>query len=412
MEPITERCAGVDVGQATVVACILLGEGHKKPRKEVRTFRTLTKELLEMRDWFLSEGVTHVGMESTGIYWKPVYAILEADFEIIVGNARHMKNVPGRKTDVKDAEWIADLVRHGLVAKSFVPPPPIRILRDLLRYRRKLVESRTSERNRLLKLLETANIKLSSVASDVFGVSGMLMLRALLEGTSTPQEIARLAKGRLREKAPDLELALDGRMDFDHRFLLGLQLQRLGQVDSDLARIDARIGERLKPYQEQLTRLRQIPGVEHILAATLIAELGVDMSVFHSAKHLAAWAGVCPGNNESAGTKKNSPARKGNIHLKTALYDAAKAASNKKGSYLKDKFHRLKARRGYNRAAIAVGHKILTAAYHMLSKGVDYKELGEAYLDQLDKTQVAGNLVRRLQRLGYEVTISEASRVA
>lgn len=412
MEPITERCAGVDVGQATVVACVLLGEGHKKPRKEVRAFRTLTKELLEMRDWFLSEGVTHVGMESTGIYWKPVYAILETDLELIVGNAQHMKNVPGRKTDVKDAEWIADLVRHGLVAKSFVPPPPIRVLRDLLRYRRKLVESRTSERNRLLKVLETANIKLSSVASDVFGVSGMLMLRALLEGTSTPQEMAGLAKGRLREKTPDLELALEGRMDFDHRFLLGLQLQRLENVNSDLAKIDDRIGERLKPYQVQHTRLRQIPGVDHVLAATLIAELGVDMSVFPSAKHLAAWAGVCPGNNESAGRRKNSPARKGNIHLKTALYDAAKGASNKKGSYLKDKFYRLKARRGYNRAAIAVGHKILTAAYHMLSKGVDYKDLGEAYLDHLDKTQVAGNLVRRLQRLGYEVTLAEAGRVA
>src|SRR4030095_10400160 len=273
MEPITERCAGVDVGQATVVACILLGEGHRKPGKEVRTFRTLTKELLEMRDWFLSEGVTHVGMESTGIDCKPLYAILEGDFEIIVGNAQHMKNVPGRKTDVKDAEWIAELVRHGLGGESFLPPPPIPILRDLLRYRRKLVESRTSERNRLLKLLETANIKLSSVASDVFGVSGMLMLRALLEGTSTPQEIAHLAKGRLREKAPDLELALDGRMDFDHRFLLGLNLQLHEHVDSDLAKIDARIEERLEPYREQHTRLRQIPGVEHILAATLIAEI-------------------------------------------------------------------------------------------------------------------------------------------
>lgn len=412
MEPIIERCAGVDVGQATVVACVLVGEGHKRSRKEVRTFRTLTKELLEMRDWFLSEGVTHVGMESTGVYWKPVYAILEADFDVIVGNAKHMKNVPGRKTDVKDAEWIAELVRHGLVSKSFVPPPPIRVLRDLMRYRRKLVESRTSERNRLLKLLETANIKLSSVASDVFGVSGMLMLRALLEGTSTPQEMARLAKGRLREKTTDLELALEGRMDFDHRFLLGLQLQRLEQVDLDLARLDERINERLKPYHEQHTRLKQIPGVEHVLAATFIAELGIDMKVFHSAKHLAAWAGVCPGNNESAGTKKSSPARKGNIHLKTALYDAAKAASNKRGSYLKDKFHRLKARRGYNRAAVAIGHKILIAAYHMLSKGVDYKELGETYLDQLDKTRVAGNLVRRLQKLGYEVNIAEVNKAA
>ncbi len=412
MEPIIERSAGVDVGQAIVVACILVGQAHQKPRKEVRTFRTVTKELLEMRDWFLSEGVTHVGMESTGIYWKPVYAILEDDFEVIVGNAQHIKNVPGRKTDVKDAEWLADLVRHGLIAKSFVPPPPIRVLRDLLRYRRKLVESRTAERNRLLKLLETANIKLSSVASNVFGASGMLMLRALLEGTSTPQEIARLAKGRLREKIPDLELALEGSMNFDHRFLLGLQLQRLQHVDSDIEKVDDRIHERLQPYEEQHARLTQIPGVDHVVAATMIAELGVDMSVFHSDRHLAAWAVVCPGNNESAGKTKNSQARKGNIHLKTALYDAGRAASVAKGTYLRDKFYRLKARRGYKRAAMAVGHKILIAAYHMLSKSMDYRELGDAYLDQLDKAKVAGNLVRRLQRLGYEVKITDVINAA
>jgi len=319
--------------------------------------------------------------------------------------------VPGRKTDVKDAEWLADLVRHGLIQKSFVPPPPIRVLRELLRYRRKLIESRTAERNRLLKLLETANIKLASVASDVFGVSGLLMLRALLEGTATPQEIAHLAKGRLREKIPDLELALEGRMDFDHRFLLGLQLKRLEHVDSDIAKVDDRIDERLKPYEEQHARLKQIPGVDHVLAATLIAELGVNMSVFHSDKHLAAWAGVCPGNNESAGKRKNSQARKGNVYLKTALYEAGRAASQARGTYLKDKFFRLKARRGYKRAAIAIGHKILIAAYHMLAKGVAYNELGEAYLDHLDKTKVAANLVRRLQRLGFAVQITEAKEV-
>src|SRR5258708_6373470 len=325
MEPIVERCAGIDVGQAIVVACILVGEAREKPRKELKTFRTLTRELLEMRDWFLKEGVTHVGVESTGVYWKPIYAVLEDDFEVIVGNAQHIKNVPGRKTDVKDAEWLADLVRPGLIAKGFVPPPPIRVLRELLRYRRKLVESRTAERNRLLKLLETANIKLASVASDVFGVSGMLMLRALLEGTSTPQEIACLAKGRLRERIPDLELALEGRMDFDHRFLLALQLQRLEHVESDLAKVDDRIDERLKPYEEQHARLKQIPGVDHVLAATLIAEVGVNMSVFHSDKHLAAWAGDCPGNNASAGKRKNSQARKGNVCLKTVLYEAVRA---------------------------------------------------------------------------------------
>jgi transposase len=246
----------------------------------------------------------------------------------------------------------------------------------------------------------------------MFSVSRACSCFEPLEGTSTPQEMARLAKGRLREKTPDLELALEGRMDFDHRFLLGVQLQRLEQVDADIAKLDERIEEKLKPYGEQCARLTQIPGVDYVLAATLIAEMGVDMSVFHSAKHLAAWAGVSPGNNESAGKKKNSQARKGNIYLTTALYDAGRSASQAKGTYLKDKFYRLKARRGYNRAAIAIGHKILTAAYHMLSKGVDYKDLGEAYLDHLDKTKVAGNLVRRLRRLGYDVTITEGNKVA
>lgn len=408
MEPIVERCAGVDVGQAIVVACALVGEAHKEPRKEIRTYRTMTKDLLEMRDWFLAEGVTQVGMESTGVYWKPIYAILEDDFKVIVGNAQHIKTVPGRKTDVKDAEWLANLVRYGLIAGSFVPPPPIRVLRDLLRYRRKLVESRSAERNRLLKLLEMANIKLSSVVTDVFGASGMLMLRALLEATSTPQEMAHLAKGRLRSKIPDLELALEGRMNTDHRFLLGLQLQRLELVDCDISKVDERIEERLVPYREEHARLTQIPGVDHVLAATLIAELGVDMSVFHSVRHLAAWAGVCPGNNESAGKRKNSQVRKGNVHLKTALYEAARGASITRGTYLKDKFHRLKARRGYQRAAIAIGHKILIAAYQMLSKDVDYKDLGETYLDHINKTTVARNLVRRLQRLGYDVEIRAA----
>jgi transposase len=412
MEAIVERCAGVDVGQATVVACVLVGSAHEKPRKELRTFRTVTRELLEMKEWFLSQGVTHVGMESTGVYWKPVYALLEDAFEVIVGNAQHIKNVPGRKTDVKDAEWQADLVRHGLIAKSFVPPKPLRVLRDLLRYRRKLVESRTSERNRLLKLLETANIKLSSVASDVFGASGMLMLKALREGHSTPAEMAELAKGRLREKIGDLQLALEGRMDEEHRFLLGVQIRRLEQVQVDIAQLDARIDEKLRPYQAQHVLLCEIPGVDRVLAAVLIAELGVDMSVFHSPRHVAAWAGVAPGNNESAGKRRHAKVRKGNIHLQTALVEAAGAAARKRGSYLKDKFFRLKARRGYKRAAMAIAHKILIAAYHMLSTGAHYKDLGDAYLDHLDKTRVAANLVNRLKRLGFLVTIENKEDAA
>lgn len=405
MEAIIERVAGVDVGQATVVATVLVGAAHERARKETRTFRTVTRELLEMREWCLAKGVTHVAMEGTGIYWRPVYELLEDAFEMILGNAQHIKNVPGRKTDVKDSEWLADLARHGLIAKSFVPPKPLRQLRELLRYRRKLMESRTAERNRLLKLLETANIKLASVVTDVFGVSGRLMLQALIEGDATPLQMAALARGVLRKKTRDLEHALEGRVEAHHRFLLGLQLRRLDQADADLAVLDARIDEALEPYQPQCQLLQQIPGVNRVVAAVVVAELGTDMRVFRSAQHAAAWAGVCPGNNESAGKHKGAGARKGNVHLRTALVEAAVAASHKKGSYLRDKFYRLRARRGTKRAAMAIGHKILIAAYHMLATGRPYRDLGATYLDGVEKRRTTRNLVRRLERLGYEVTL-------
>jgi transposase len=407
MEPIVERCCGLDVHQATVVACLLVGRAHQKPRREVRSFGTKTRELMQLRDWLRDNNCTHIGMEATGIYWKPVYAVLEDDFEVVVGNAHHIKNVPGRKTDVKDSEWIADLLRHGLIAKSFVPPKPIRELRELTRYRRKLVESRSAERNRLQKLLETANIKLASVASDVFGVSGMAMLKALVRNDSTPQEMAQLAKKRLRQKLADLELALEGKVEEHHRFVLEIQLRRLEQLDEHIAKLDERIDLKLAPYREHHTRLAGIPGVDRVLAGVIIAELGTDMSVFKSGAHLAAWAGVCPGNNESAGKRKRSEARKGNVHLMTALVEAAHGASRTKGSYLKDKFFRLKARRGYQRAAVAIAHKILRAAYMMLSTGTDYRDLGDAYLDAIDTTRVTTNLVRRLQRLGYDVNLAK-----
>jgi len=405
MDAIVKCCCGLDVHQATVVACLLVTDGRKKPREEIRTFRTVTRDLLALREWLESERCTHVAMESTGVYWKPVYVVLEGAFELIVGNARHIRNVPGRKTDVKDSEWIANLVRHGLISKSFVPPKPIRELRDLVRYRRKLIESGAAERNRLLKLLETANIKLSSVASDVFGVSGMQMLRALIEGTSTPAEIAQLAKGQLRKKLLELELALEGSVEEHHRFMLGIQLGRLETVEADLAKLDQRIDEKLEPYRDVHTLLMEIPGVNRVVAAVLIAELGVDMSVFLSAKHLASWAGLCPGNYESAGKHKRGNSRKGNVHLSTALVGAAVSASRTKGTYLKDKYFRLKARRGGMRAAVAIAHRILIAAYHMLSTGESYRDLGDAYLDQLEEKRTANHLVRRLERLGYAVAI-------
>ncbi len=389
MQTLVERGCGLDVHQATVVACLLIVLQNGKVQKQIRTFGTTTRELLSLREWLLSEGCTHIAMESTGVYWKPIYAILEGALEIVVANAQHVKKVPGRKTDVKDAEWIADLLCHGLLRSSFVPPKPIRELRDLTRYRRKLVESQTAERNRLLKLLETANIKLASVATDVFGVSGRLMLEALVEGKATPQEMAELAKGRLRQ------------------FLLRLQLDRLEAAEKDLAVLEQRLQEKLKPYAEQLTLLDEIPGVDWTLAAVIIAELGVDMSVFGSVSQLASWAGVCPGNNESAGKRKSSRIPKGNVYLKTALVEAANSAAKAKGTYLRDKFYRLKARRGYKRAAVAVAHKILVAIYHMFSDRVCYNELGDVYLDKLNKHHLTRNLVHRLERLGYTVTLEQ-----
>jgi transposase len=405
MERLIERCAGLDVHQASVVACVLIHERGKRAKRMVHSFGTMTDDLQALRAWLTEHGVTHVGMESTGVYWRPIYAVLEGAFELIVGNARHMKNVPGRKTDIKDAEWIAELVCCGLIRPSFVPPRPLRELRELLRYRRKLVAVQAAERNRLQRLLETANIKLGSVATDVFGVSGRAMLRALIEGEVSPEAMANLAQGRLRRKRAELVRALAGHVEEHHRFLLAMQMQRVEAAERDIEQLDGRIAERLIPYQFAMTLLMQIPGVDWVVAAVLIAEIGVDMSVFVSVHHLAAWAGLCPGSYESAGKHKSVAARKGNVHLRTILVGAAMAAKNTKGSYFRDKYHRLKARRGAMRAALAIAHKILVAAYHMLSRGVGYRELGEAYLDQLDQTRTAANLKRRLERLGYVVSI-------
>jgi transposase len=395
------------VHKATVVACLLSVLDSGKVKKQIRTFGTTTRELLSLREWLLAQGCTQVAMESTGVYWKPVYALLEGPLELTVANAQQIKNVPGRKTDVKDAEWIADLLLHGLLKPSFVPPKPIRELRDLTRYRRKLEDSQSAECNRLLKVLETANIKLACVASDVFGVSGMEMLDALAEGKATPAEMAELARGRLRGKIPQLEFALEGRMEEHHRYLLKLQLRRLRDLEKDVAELDGRIEEKLQPYQKQVELLRGIPGVDWVLAAVIVAELGVDMKVFDSALRLAAWAGVCPGNHESAGKRRKVRVTKGNVHLKTALVEAAHGAARSKGTYLREKYFRLKARRGAKRAVVAIAHKILVAVYHMLSGDVSYHDLGDLYLDKLNKHHLTRNLVRRLERLGYTVTLQQ-----
>ena len=412
MQTLVERGCGLDVHQATVVACLLIVGKDGRVQKQMRTFGTTTHELVSLREWLLAQGCTHLAMESTGVYWKPVYAILEGALTIIVANAQHVKKVPGRKTDVKDAEWLADLLCHGLLRPSFVPPKPICELRDLTRYRRKLVENQAAERNRLLKLLESANIKLASVATDVFGISGRLMLRALIEGKASPKEMAELAKKKLRSKIPELELALEGRVEEHHRFLLKLQLDRVESVEKDLEVLEQRIRQKLEPYAAQLSLLDEIPGVDWTLAAVIIAELGVDMSVFQNVSQLASWAGVCPGNNESAGKRKSSRIPKGNVYLKTALVEAANAAAKTKGTYLRDKFYRLKARRGYKRAAVAIAHKILVAIYHMLSQQVSYNDLGDLYLDKLNKHHLTRNLVHRLERLGYTVTLTLQEKAA
>ena len=406
MDAIVEKCCGLDVHQATVVACLLTGPSDQKPRKQVRSFGTTTVQLLELRDWLVAQGCTVAAMESTGVYWMPVYEVLEGHMQVIVGNAQHIKAVPGRKTDVKDSEWIGDLVRHGLIRPSFVPPPEFRQLRAMLRYRRKLVQSRSAERNRTLKVLEQCNLKLSSVASDVFGASGMAMLKALLQGQLNPQQMAQLARGKLRRKLQELADALTGLLREPYRFLLQLQLQRLERVNQDLDQLDKELKPRLAPYQEQLDRLCQIPGINQDTAAVIIAELGVDMSVFPTAEHVAAWAGLCPGNNESAGRSKRAGTRKGNVHLKTALVTAAVCAAKKKGSYLRGKFFRLAVRMKPIQAHMAVAHKILISAYHMLKHKQDYKDLGEGYLDRRKQKQAASHLVRRLEQLGYQVQLA------
>lgn len=405
MEAIVERACGLDVHQSVIVACVLVGAANERPRKEVRSFRTVTRELLELKDWLEQLGCTHVGMESTGVYWKPVHALLEEQFCVIVGNAHHIKTVPGRKTDVKDAEWIADLIRHGLIRASFVPPKDIRVLRELTRYRRKLVQTRATERNRLIKLLETANVKLASFLTDVFGVSGMAMLRALLRGELQPSEMAKLAKGRLRSKVADIELALEAELAPHQRFILQTQLDRLEQADAQVQSLDERIEEQLAPYREEVALLQQIHGLSRVVVPEVIAEIGVDMTAFQSDSHLSSWGGVCPGNHESAGKRKRGTKRSGNVHLTTALVEAAQGAVRKKDSYLKDKFHRLKARRGYKRALMAVAHKILIAVYHVLRDRKPYHDLGDSFLDRNAKRRATSSLVRRLENLGYSVEL-------
>ena len=405
MNTLYPRCAGIDVHKSNVVVCVRCSDRPGKPFEEVRTFSTMTRDLLALSDWLAELGVTHVAMESTGVYWKPVFNLLEGRFEVLLVNAEHIKQVPGRKTDVKDCAWIAQLLQHGLLKASFVPPEPIRGLRDLTRQRTQLIQERASAANRIQKVLEDAKIKLAAVATDVLGMSGRDMLEALIAGETDPEKLADLARKRLREKIPALQLALQGRVTEHHRFLLRLHLDHVDHLGELIGRLGARIEEALAPFAEAVERLQTIPGISQRGAETVVAEVGTNMAQFPTADHLASWAGMCPGNNESAGKRRSGHTTKGNRWLKRILVQAAWAASHTKGTYLAAQYRRLAKRRGRKRALVAVGHTLLVIIYHMLKRGTTYAELGPDFLDRLEPERLTRQLVKRLQSLGHKVTL-------
>jgi transposase len=415
LKRIVERCAGLDVHKASVTVCVRVpGYEAGEPRQEeIREFTTTTGGLLQLRDWLASFGVTLVGMEATGVYWKPIYYLLEDDFECWLLNARHLKNVPGRKTDVKDAAWICQLVEHGLVRPSFVPPKEIRELRDLTRYRKTQIEERSKEVQRLEKVLQDAGIKLSSVASRVLGVSGRAMLDALVSGTTDPEILSELARGRLRSKLPALREALEGQFSAHHALIVGRILSHIDYLDESIAELSAEVERVIAPFSDEVELLVTIPGVERRTAETLIAEIGVDMSRFPTSGHLASWAGMCPGNDESAGKRRSGKTRKGSKWLRSALTEAAHAAARSKATYLSAQYARLRGRRGSKKAAVAVGHSILVIAYHILERGVPYEELGEEHFDQRRSGEAyVKRLVRKLERLGHKVVLEPLAQSA
>ena len=406
MDTVYDCCCGLDVHKDTVVACVRRVDAKGKARQQTRTFGATTGQLLELADWLAAEGVTHTAMESTGVYWKPIWNILEDRFRILLVNAHHIKQVPGRKTDVKDAEWIARLLQHGLLRGGFVPATPQRELRELTRQRRQLIQAKASVANRIQKVLEDANIKLGSVASDVLGVSGRDMLRALIAGRDDPDELAELARRRLRAKIPELRLALHGRVTEHHRFLLRLLLEEVEQHEAWIARLTARIGEALpSPFAEAVRRQATIPGIDERAAENILAEIGTDMNQFPSAGHLASWTGMCSGNHESAGKRQSGRTTKGDRWLRTTLVQVAWAASHTKATYLSAQYRRLAGRRGKKRALVALGHTILVIIYHVLKDHTTYHDLGPDYFDRLDTERLTRTLIRRLERLGHKVTL-------
>ena len=409
MEVVHEVCCGLDVHKKSVTACVLWASGR---RRQTRAFGTFTRELLELGDWLRACGVTHVAMESTGVYWKPVWNLLEGQFEMLLVNAQHIKAVPGRKTDQKDSEWIADLLQHGLLRASFVPPTPIRELRDLTRYRASLAQEINRIANRIQKVLEDANIKLASVATDTLGASGRAMLEAIIQGEQDSQHLAEMAHGKLRNKIPELQEALQGRVTAHHRFLLRELLDHFYFVESKMQRIEQEVAERLGPFQSEVARLCTIPGVDRVTAWGLLAEIGMSMKQFPDAQHLASWAGLCPGSHDSAGKRKSGKIRKGSLWLRRCLCQGAWAVSTKKNNYLSALYRRLAVRRGSKRATIAVAHKLLVIAYYILRDGTCYSDLGADYFDRLNPEGLRRRLTKRLEGLGFKVTVEPLAQVA
>lgn len=400
METIVSRVCGLDVHEASVVACILVDGGKKRGSKTVKTFTAMRSDILALRRWLLEEGVTQVVMEGTGIYWRPVYETLEDAFDLWLVNARHVKNVPGRKSDVIDAEWLAKLLSSGLLRKSFVPEMDIRELRDLTRYRRTLVQEQTTQKNRILKVIETAGIKLAAVASDVFGKSGMAMLRAIAVGDKTTEEIAQLAQAALRKKLPTLRLALDCSVRPHHQMMLRDQLARLDGLADEIEKYERELEQRVKPYEQWLQLLCSIPGIQRTAAIEIFGEVGRDLASFPKAQNFAAWAGTAPGLNKTAGKNKSGRRRQGNPYLSSILVECALAATRKKGTYIQDKYRRLKARRPKLCALFAIANKLAHAVYRAIAKSTHYLELGDAFLDQRHGKRTARHLVKRLANLG------------
>lgn len=405
MELMYKRCAGLDVHQKTVVACARVVDDDKLS-EELRTFDTTTTGLLTLSAWLEEKRCTHVAMEATGVYWKPVWHVLEPTFELVLANAAHIKNVPGRKTDVKDATWIADLLAHGLIRGSFVPPTPVQDLRALMRTRKQLVREVARNTQRLQKALEDANIKLAGVVSDVLGKSGRAMLDAVVAGETDPERLVELAQGRLKAPRAELVEALRGHVRDHHRFLIRLHLEQIDALNKAVRELEARVSEQLEPFRKNVELLTTIPGISDTAARVMVSEIGADMKRFPTAGHLISWAGMCPRCDESAGKRRSSRIRHGAPWLKTTLIQCAWAAVRKKDSYLKAQFHRLKARAGAMKAIVAVAASILTAAYHMLTTGTEYRELTAAHFERRDAGKLAKRLVKRLEALGVMVTIS------